>query len=187
MIANMTEMTPPSPELPQEPAPAQYAPPVATPLRKSRKPLIIGVSIAAGVLLLGAAITVPLVLVAKANEAKEQAIAEAEAARRSQVPDALESCEANPRTYSILGDWDAIEFDHAGKRFDGYALEPSSASTTVVYCFLSELGAPASIKTKIEQTRALDGTREVDWDDFHAEWTYHPDDGLNMLVERSED
>ncbi|WP_181062313.1 MULTISPECIES: hypothetical protein [unclassified Pseudoclavibacter] len=48
---------------------------------------------------------------------------------------------------------------------------------------LSSLDVPASTVSKIEQTRALDGRQDDSWDDLEASWTYHPDDGLNIVFE----
>ena len=31
-------------------------------------------------------------------------------------------------------------------------------------------------------SRALDGTQEQSWGDYSASWTYHPDDGLNIVI-----
>lgn len=51
--------------------------------------------------------------------------------------------------------------------------------------FLDELGFNASaVMQRIGNTRALDGTLEAAADDYVATWTYHPDDGLSMVIER---
>lgn len=147
--------------------PAQYPAPLEADAwpppqpRKSKKLLIIGAS-AAGLVLLAAAITVPLVI--------------AEQARKNQITNAADGC-LNPHVYSIMDDGDAIEVPGAAKS--------GGAKAETVFCFLHELGAPESLETKIGQTRSLDGTREAEWGDFSAQWTYHPDDGLNLLVERT--
>ena len=31
--------------------------------------------------------------------------------------------------------------------------------------------------------RALDGRQTGTWDDFEASWGYHPDDGINLVIE----
>ena len=48
---------------------------------------------------------------------------------------------------------------------------------------LVELGFPAGIEARIGNTRALDGTLTADGDKVRASWSYHPDDGLSMVVE----
>ena len=31
-------------------------------------------------------------------------------------------------------------------------------------------------------TRALDGRQQASWDGFEASWTYHPDNGLTLIL-----
>jgi hypothetical protein len=49
---------------------------------------------------------------------------------------------------------------------------------------LDELGFPASTMSRIGNTRALDGTLEAKGEKAIATWTYHPDNGLNIVIER---
>lgn len=55
-------------------------------------------------------------------------------------------------------------------------------SYTQVTCYLRELGAPDYVTTHMDQTRALDGRQSDSWGEFEASWTYHPDDGLDILI-----
>jgi len=48
---------------------------------------------------------------------------------------------------------------------------------------LEDLGFSTSIGVKMGKTRALDGTQEASSDCCTASWTYHPDDGLQLLIE----
>lgn len=51
--------------------------------------------------------------------------------------------------------------------------------------FFDELGFNASaVMERIQNTRALDGTQTAEGDGVTASWTYHPDDGLQLVVER---
>jgi hypothetical protein len=50
---------------------------------------------------------------------------------------------------------------------------------------LVELGFPESIGARIGNTRALDGTLTADGNHVSATWTYHPDDGLQLVIERT--
>jgi hypothetical protein len=50
---------------------------------------------------------------------------------------------------------------------------------------LDALGFPSSTGSKIQGTRALDGTLTASGDGVAATWTYHPDDGLRVVVERT--
>jgi hypothetical protein len=50
------------------------------------------------------------------------------------------------------------------------------------FCVLRALMAPDYIFTSIQNTRALDGLLEENWDVFKSSWRYHPDDGLQMTI-----
>ena len=60
-----------------------------------------------------------------------------------------------------------------------------SASFADALCVLNELGIPQSVLAQMEQTRALDGMQDAEWDSFGASWTYHPDDGLDLIITES--
>jgi hypothetical protein len=49
-------------------------------------------------------------------------------------------------------------------------------------CVLRELGTPAYVVAQMAQTRALDGRQTATWGDLEASWTYHPDNGLNLII-----
>ena len=55
-------------------------------------------------------------------------------------------------------------------------------STTAISCVLLEMEAPAWVDDDIFSTRALDGTRDAEWEDFHFQWRYHPDSGMRLVV-----
>ena len=109
--------------------------------------------------------------------AEQQQAEELEEFRANQFSNVAKSCIANTDAFDIMDDGDSIEFPRATKL--------GQATSTEVFCFLKRIGAPASLETKIGQTRALDGTRTDEWAEFEASWTYHPDSGLNLLVERT--
>lgn len=50
-------------------------------------------------------------------------------------------------------------------------------------CVMTELDVPTSIKTKMGSTTSLMGRQEDSWGSFDVSWTYHPDDGLEIVVE----
>jgi len=57
--------------------------------------------------------------------------------------------------------------------------------TDTLFLGLEALGFPASIEAKIGNTCALDGTQTAaSPDGFTASRTYHPDDGLNIIIEK---
>ena len=59
------------------------------------------------------------------------------------------------------------------------------ASQDIAFQILDELGAPDAVWAKMERTRALDGMEEATWDQFTATWTYHPDNGLDIIIEEA--
>lgn len=63
----------------------------------------------------------------------------------------------------------------------------TEVSADDIWCMLDELDAPASVQALMESTRALDGRQTDEWDTFTASWTYHPDDGLDVILEDSSD
>lgn len=52
-----------------------------------------------------------------------------------------------------------------------------------VECVLDELDVPDSVLARMLETRALDGRQDASWDGLTATWSYHPDDGLDVIVE----
>lgn len=45
------------------------------------------------------------------------------------------------------------------------------------------LGLPEALMEKMNKTRALDGTREEEFDEVRVTWQYHPDNGLSVTYE----
>ncbi|MFB9797380.1 hypothetical protein ACFFON_10600 [Arthrobacter citreus] len=61
--------------------------------------------------------------------------------------------------------------------------DSAGAEYADISCVLAELEVPDSVETRIGTTRALDGRQSADWDKFTASWGYHPDSGLNIVIE----
>jgi hypothetical protein len=70
-----------------------------------------------------------------------------------------------------------ISFDTAGDEDYGVGDDVED-----VACVLLALRAPSFIITEIDNTRALDGMQRDSWRKFKASWTYHPDDGLSIVI-----
>jgi hypothetical protein len=144
---------------------------------KPKRPVALWVALGvAAAAIVATAITVPLVSAHNQRVAEE----EAEAARLATFRTALASCDARSggdTGIDILDDGEAIELTGAGKSLF------SGLQADVVFCVLDEIDAPAALKSKMQSTRALDGRQSDDWDGFEVSWSYHPDDGLNVLIE----
>lgn len=52
-------------------------------------------------------------------------------------------------------------------------------------CILKELGVSSAATAHMESTRALDGRQSDAWGDYRASWSYHPDSGLDLVVQQS--
>jgi hypothetical protein len=61
--------------------------------------------------------------------------------------------------------------------------EESGLTVEQAVCILGMLGTPSAILAQMDSTRALDGRQEGSWAGFKASWTYHPDAGLDMIIE----
>jgi len=59
------------------------------------------------------------------------------------------------------------------------------ASIEQLYCVLGELGVPASITARMGNTRGLDGVQTGSWPGYLVTWSYHPDTGLDLIIEES--
>ena len=51
-----------------------------------------------------------------------------------------------------------------------------------VACVLTKLEVPSYVVSHIDSTRALDGQQTDEWDGISARWTYHPEDGLHLVL-----
>lgn len=65
----------------------------------------------------------------------------------------------------------------------GNDIGSGDASFSSVECVLDILKAPSVVLSKMQETRALDGRQSDTWDEFEASWTYHPDQGLDVIIE----
>jgi hypothetical protein len=55
-------------------------------------------------------------------------------------------------------------------------------STAGVACVWGELKTPQSITAKVEATTAMMGEQTAESDGVSYSWSYHPDNGLNMVI-----
>lgn len=97
------------------------------------------------------------------------------------LPQAMQTCQAQ-----VSGDvWS--EYAYKYNLSDGGRTLTISNSDSgdheILTCICNAVDMPNSVRQKINNTRALDGTLTDTWDDVTATWTYHPDDGINMVLE----
>jgi hypothetical protein len=65
---------------------------------------------------------------------------------------------------------------------DGNGEQVTGAGVTTIATILAILDVPDSVVARMDSTRALDGVQEASWDGLTATWTYHPDDGLDIII-----
>lgn len=95
----------------------------------------------------------------------------------SPIPGAVDACGLSTSFGLSVGDeGDSVVLDMEGEE-DFFGLPYND-----VMCVLSELDMPDSVESMMLSTSALDGRQTAQWDDLSASWTYHPDDGLDVIV-----
>lgn len=74
-----------------------------------------------------------------------------------------------------------IELADAGKTIvaDG---GPNSEGVEATACILGTLETPTSTITVMDATTSLQGRQSDTWGDFEASWTYHPDNGFDVVI-----
>jgi hypothetical protein len=65
------------------------------------------------------------------------------------------------------------------------AEEDEGAGLDQLACILTHIDVPDAVVSQMDGTRALDGRQQAGWDGFTASWTYHPDDGLNLIIQET--
>ena len=96
------------------------------------------------------------------------------------IGDSTQTCDVVDNVWITVGDeGQSISMQSEGE-------ESSGADYIDVLCVLDQLEVPDSVNTRIGNTRALDGRQTATWDDFDASWGYHPDSGLDIVVELSQ-
>lgn len=123
------------------------------------------------------AITIPLGVAAVALLAGPPIIHAAQEAMTPRFETAAEACELVPLLV-VADKGKTLTLTTAGK-------SGKSASYTDiedVACVLAKLEVPSYVVSHIDSTRALDGQQTDEWDGISARWTYHPEDGLHLVL-----
>lgn len=72
-----------------------------------------------------------------------------------------------------------LMIDHKGNE------DPGGATVDELACALALTGVPDAVLTRMDSTRAMDGVQHADWDGYTATWSYHPDTGLDVIIEEA--
>ncbi len=83
--------------------------------------------------------------------------------------------------------WCTIAADGSYIRLDTnpYDLDDSfnSEAWAQIKSILSDLGFSSAVSQEMMETRALDGRQTASADGYRASWSYHPDSGLEVMIE----
>ncbi|MCC9176669.1 hypothetical protein [Arthrobacter sp. zg-Y750] len=93
------------------------------------------------------------------------------------LTNAVSSCGVEDTTGIELGDeGQSLTMDSEGK-------ESYGADFADITCVLDAIDIPDSVSNRMNATRSLDGRLTAEWDEFAASWSYHPDSGMNVVIE----
>ena len=101
----------------------------------------------------------------------------------SELTEARSDCDTG---YASLGE---LTEEHDGEVtlvIDGAGAGPDpEGEITGVFCVLTAIDAPASVTARMQNTRALDGMQDASWDNYKATWSFHPDNGFDLIITES--
>jgi hypothetical protein len=96
---------------------------------------------------------------------------------RAVLSEAAKGCDVLETEGVSIGDGGlTISFDTLGTE-DSYG-----ATIDDVACVLFAVQTPDAVVSRIDATRALDGTQTANWGSIAASWGYHPDTGLQLVL-----
>ena len=79
-----------------------------------------------------------------------------------------------------------IDSDPYNNGGDGTLTEiMASDAISIVEFFCDEYNIPTSVVEQMKTTSAIDGSQEKDYDQISFIWRYHPDNGLEVLIEKN--
>ncbi len=90
---------------------------------------------------------------------------------------AQSSCSATSGV-SVLDNGKTLVLDMMGED------EWSGASYADVICVISAVNTPGYIVNQMQNTRALDGMQDAEYDGISVQWNYHPDTGLDVTYHK---
>ena len=96
-------------------------------------------------------------------------------ASENKLADVVKECGARGRGVRLASDKSTLTMEAFGEGSGGVA-------TPVFQCVLERLDTPSAVRERMMETRAIDGTREESWGSYRATWTYHPDQGLHVVI-----
>jgi len=115
------------------------------------------------------------------SSAEDPGTVEEVVVENSAIEDAVDTCDASTESGVDVGDGGrTLLIDTKGEE------DAFGANIASVACLLNELDVSDAVISRIDSTRALDGRQEGGWGDYTASWGYHPDSGLDLVIELQE-
>ena len=115
-----------------------------------------------------------------------EALADAEEAAATEERDQLAAAQdafSAAAEACDLGDWSInVTIDEGGMTLDGEGEDDYGITYSESFCILDELDAPESLVKRMKNTNSLMGLLEGNWGPYHAEWTYHPNNGFDIWI-----
>ncbi|KRC59153.1 hypothetical protein ASE14_15355 [Agromyces sp. Root81] len=114
---------------------------------------------------------------AAAAKSEKTAAEKAEADRLAVFGDAVKRCGLHGKV-EIADNGGTLIVDGAGEDLGSGEVDFGELD-----CIIDAVDTPTSVSSKMYETRSLDGRQEGEWDGVKASWSYHPDDGLDIIFE----
>ena len=90
---------------------------------------------------------------------------------------AVDTCGVENNPGARIGDaGKSLMIDHQGED------DASGLTTLQLDCMIDALGAPESVSVQMNTTTAMQGRQTASWDGITASWTFHPDNGLDIIA-----
>lgn len=101
-----------------------------------------------------------------------------ESASTPSIEAAVEGCGIGQHHAGIeLGDnGTSVTVDTKGEE------DTTGAQLSEAKCILDALAVPDRVVAQMDVTTAMQGRQNATWGQIEASWTYHPDDGMNLIV-----
>ena len=99
---------------------------------------------------------------------------------RSKLELAVDQCGlTSSKGVTLMDENKSLELHTPGKDYG----QSYGISIEQMDCVLRDIGASTATMSKMKKTRALDGTQSASWDALEATWSYHPDNGFDIILE----
>jgi hypothetical protein len=100
------------------------------------------------------------------------------AASSSPMAEAVKVCLPGGGSYQLGDDDGTLVIDGYGSK------DTSGMPVTDEACVLNQLRVSSAVTAQMDGTTAMQGRQTGHWSGYTASWTYHPDNGLDIIITR---